>query len=219
MSQAPRRVATLLLDVDSTLAGIEGIDWLALRRGPAVEAQVRAETESAMAGRVPLDSVYGSRLAIVRPTRADVAALAEAYLQARAPLAAAVLGRLQARGVRCVIISGGVREAILPLAASVGIAASDVHAVSLHFTANGEYAGFDEASPLTRRGGKPVVAAGIPDLQRPVVAVGDGDTDAELDTVVDEFWAFTGFAARAPVVARARLVVQDFAAIERLVFA
>ncbi|MBC7671248.1 MAG: hypothetical protein H7247_02400, partial [Polaromonas sp.] len=51
--------ASVILDVDSTLCGIEGIDWLADRRGPAVGAGVTALTDGAMRGEIALDGVEG----------------------------------------------------------------------------------------------------------------------------------------------------------------
>jgi len=53
------RFRSVVLDVDSTLCAIEGIDWLARRRGPAVAAQVAALTDRAMDGAIALDQVYG----------------------------------------------------------------------------------------------------------------------------------------------------------------
>ena len=53
------RFASVVLDVDSTLCGVEGVDWLAQRRGADVAARTRALTERAMNGEIPLDSVYG----------------------------------------------------------------------------------------------------------------------------------------------------------------
>src|SRR5262249_28185501 len=62
--------ATVILDVDSTVAGIEGIDWLAQRRGPDVAAKIAQLTDDAMRGTLPLEAVYGARLDAIRPTRA-----------------------------------------------------------------------------------------------------------------------------------------------------
>jgi phosphoserine phosphatase len=92
MPAAPRYRA-LLVDVDSTLCGVEGIDWLAERRGPDVAARVAEMTDRAMRGELALDAVYAERLALVRPGRDDLAALAEAYRAALAPGAAEALDR------------------------------------------------------------------------------------------------------------------------------
>src|SRR3954464_13846401 len=66
------RFNSVILDVDSTLSGVEGIDWLASKRGSAMEAAVASLTEQAMQGAIPLESVYGERLKMVRPTKAEI---------------------------------------------------------------------------------------------------------------------------------------------------
>src|SRR5919198_1767775 len=106
--------ASVVIDVDSTLSGIEGIDFLAARRSKDVEATIVALTDRAMRGDVALEAVYGVRLTIIRPTRADVAALAEAYQSAIAPGAAEAIAAMRRAGARLTLVSGGVREAIRP---------------------------------------------------------------------------------------------------------
>lgn len=205
------RFATVLLDVDSTLSAIEGVDWLAARRGPAVEAEVRRATDLAMQGALPLEAVYGTRLSAIAPTRDDITALAEAYQRALSPGAASVIAAGRAAGIRWILVSGGLRPAILPMAAALGIPTDDVHAVDLSFTADGRYEAFDKQSPLARRGGKPALVRSLSGLARPLLAVGDGATDAELRDVTDAFWCFTGVVARPTVVAAASQCVASFA--------
>ena len=173
-------------------------------------------THRAMEGTAPLEDVYGARLALVRPARDDVAALAEAYRQAMVPGAGEAIAAIRGAGVAIALVSGGVREAVVPFAAALGVEDAAVHAVSLHFTPSGEYAGFDTQSPLARRGGKSLVVLQAA-LPQPVLAVGDGSTDAELRTMkfagrhaVAAFAAFIGVAARPSVVAVADYVISRF---------
>jgi phosphoserine phosphatase len=63
------RFASVVIDVDSTLSGIEGIDWLAALRGPEMAAKISALTDRAMRGEITLDAVYGERLKMIAPTR------------------------------------------------------------------------------------------------------------------------------------------------------
>src|SRR5690348_8109000 len=107
---------SLILDVDSTLAALEGIDWLATHRGADAAARVAELTDRAMRGEIALDAVYGERLGLVRPDRGDLAALAEAYGEALVPGAREALDRLRAAGVRIVLVSGGIRQALIPFA-------------------------------------------------------------------------------------------------------
>ncbi|MEP6992088.1 MAG: HAD-IB family phosphatase [bacterium] len=201
--------ASIVLDVDSTLCGIEGIDWLAALRGAAVGAEVSALTDRAMRGEIALESVYGQRLALVAPGRDEIAALSRAYVASVAPGAVAAVTRLRHAGRRVVLVSGGLREAILPVAALVGLGDADVHAVSVHVDARGAYAGFDTATPLATAGGKPIVVKALR-LPSRALAVGDGVTDVAMRPAVDAFAAFTGFVRREPVVSSADFVLTTF---------
>ncbi|MEP6731151.1 MAG: HAD-IB family phosphatase [bacterium] len=208
--------ASIILDVDSTLCGIEGIDWLSELRGADVGAQVAALTDRAMQGEIALDVVYGERLALVRPTRDEVAALAEAYAASLAPQAAYTILRLRAAGRRVVLVSGGVREAIMPVASRLGLPERDVHAVSVRFDDSGAYAGFDSASPLATATGKRDVAQSLK-LPRRVLAMGDGATDLAMRPAVDAFAAYTGFVHRDIVVNSADVVLESFDQLVELV--
>lgn len=201
------KFASVVLDVDSTLCGVEGIDWLAQRRGPDVAERTRALTDRAMNGEIPLDSVYGERLMLIRPTADDIEALSRVYRQTIAPGAADAVRALLAERMQVTLMSGGIRQAIAPLARELGV---PVHAVELRWNDRGEYAGFDEASPLVTQSGKSdaVRALGLP---RPILAVGDGSTDVAMKEVADRFVAFTGFHRRPQVLAQAHGEVRSFA--------
>lgn len=207
---------SVVLDVDSTVAAIEGIDWLAALRDPSAAERVLALTNDAMEGRVPLDAVYEQRLAIIQPTRDELAELSGAYIASAMPGVREAVAAWQDAGVRVVLVSGGLRDALLALGAWLGIDASDVRAVEVEYDAAGLVSGVEAQSLLSRRGGKPTVVAAM-DLPRPTLAVGDGATDAELISVVDRFIAFTGVVRRDGVVALAATEVASFAALTPLV--
>jgi HAD superfamily phosphoserine phosphatase-like hydrolase len=208
----------VVIDVDSTLAGIEGIDWLATRRGPELAREVASLTERAMTGEMPLERVYGLRLTMVAPSRDDVGALSAAYRNAVAPGAAAAIRRMRAAGVTVALVSGGVREAILPLARELGLPAAAVHAVSVRFDGSGAYVGYDEKSPLSTQTGKESIVRDL-DLPRPLLAVGDGATDAAMRGAADAFAAYTGFVRRAAVIAAADLEIASFDRLAEIVLA
>lgn len=210
------RCSHVILDVDSTLSGIEGIDWLARRAGDAASVGIAEMTAAAMRGDIPLESIYNARLECVRPTRTDLAALGDAYIAAMAPGAGNAIAQIIGSGVRVILVSGGLRDAILPLAANVGIAPLDVQAVALRFTSTGDYEGYDTASPLWRMGGKPTVVEAIAPSAS-TLAMGDGITDAELKSVVATFVAFAGFVRNDRVVAAADAVISRFADLPALV--
>ena len=199
----------IIFDCDSTLSAIEGIDELARLRGPEVYAEVEAQTRDAMEGKISVESVFGRRLAIIRPRRADIAMIGQRYLDEVEPTALATITKLKAAGWTPVILSGGFRPIIAPLAAHLGI--TRIEAVDLHFDAAGEYAGYDENFSTTRSGGKP---ACITALQRELspartVMVGDGVSDLETKPVVDQFIGFGRYVVRAKVRAGAHVFIHS----------
>ena len=208
--------ASVVIDVDSTLSGVEGIDWLAGLRGPAMAERISALTDRAMRGEITLESVYGERLRMIAPTRREVEALAVRYVESIAPGASEAIASLRRAGVAIAVVSGGLREAIVPLARSIGAEGDALRAVAIRFDARGEYAGFDESSPLTTQQGKALVVRDLA-LGAPVLGVGDGVTDLAMRPAVAAFGAYTGFVRREPVVREADFTIESFAQLEALV--
>jgi HAD superfamily phosphoserine phosphatase-like hydrolase len=208
--------ATVILDVDSTVSGIEGIDWLARLRGDVVARRVASLTNDAMRGAIPLDEVYAARLAASRPRRHELDALAAAYVDAIAPGCVETISRLSHAGVRVVLVSSGLRHALIRLALHLGVELRDLHAVDIRFDAGGAYAGFDTGAVHTTAAGKRKLIASLT-LERPILMAGDGVTDAAARNVVDCFAAFTGFVEREAVVDHAQARLASFAELADLV--
>ena len=206
----------IIFDCDSTLSAIEGIDELARGRGPAVFAGVEAMTRDAMDGKITVEDVFARRLEIIRPRRADVAAVGRLYIEQVEPTARETVTALKAAGWTPLILSGGFRQAIVPLAEWLGIAR--IEAVDLYFDAAGNYAGFDGNFPSTRSGGKPVCIAALKRELAParVVMVGDGVSDLETQPVVDRFIGFGRYTERAKVKAAAQAYVYRLADVPAL---
>lgn len=201
-----RRVAGVVFDCDSTLSAIEGVDELAADG----RAQVQALTDAAMRGDLPLEAVYGRRLELIRPTAGAVAELARRYVDAIVPDAAEVVAALGFEGIDVRIMSGGLLPAVLAVADALGVANERVAAVDISFDGAGEFAGFDERSPLTRAGGKrEVMRLWRAEIGGAVMMVGDGATDLEASGVADVFVAYTGVVTRPSVVVGADVVVRS----------
>ena len=203
------RFNSVIFDVDSTLSAVEGIDWLAAQRGPEIAAWSTGLTERAMEGEIPIEAVYGERMRIVKPSLAEIQQLGKVYVERVTTGAAETIAALHARGIKVVMISGGLREAILPLAKALGVDGENLYAVSVFFDEQGKYAGFDDASLLTRQNGKRTIV-GQMHLKGPILAVGDGITDSEIKPVVQGFAAFIGVTRREAVIEQADHVVENF---------
>ena len=201
---------TYVFDFDSTLVRIETLEALAdiaLAGAPdaaAIRAEVAALTDQAMAGDLPFGEALRRRLALLPLTRDHVAELASRILDEGTPSVRRNLRFFRENADRIVILSGGFREIIAPLAAHLHVPPERVLCNDLTYDADGRVTGVDAANPLSQAGGKPIVirALGLPG---PVVMIGDGWTDAEvkLEGAADRFHAFTEIVRRARVVAAA----------------
>ncbi|MDO4776558.1 MAG: HAD-IB family phosphatase [Cardiobacteriaceae bacterium] len=197
-------------DCDSTLSSLEGIDELAALAG--VREEVASLTDQAMNGDIPLEAVYGKRLDLIRPKRADLAHIAREYLATIVPGARETIAALQARGVAVAIVSGGLIDAILPLAHALGIAEENVFAVPLEFDGNGDYLGLP-AHPLATAHGKAEVIAAWKKRHgfKQVVMVGDGMSDiaARAEGAADAVIGYGGVIVRDAVRKQADVFVAD----------
>lgn len=189
-------IQSIIFDVDSTLCTIEGIDELARMKG--VEEQIIPLTQRAMEGQLSLEEIFARRLALIQPTTIDLAKLASLYCQSLSPSIPGVLNELRKRKIDCYIVSGGYKEAVLPLADFLRIPSQNVYANSLYFDEKGIYRGFDQNCPLWKRNGKTEVIKKLP-LKRKSILVGDGMSDAEAKEAVDIFIGYGGVTKREKV--------------------
>jgi len=192
----------VVFDCDSTLASIEGIEELASDAAPELHARIRELTALAMDGRLPLEDAYGARLEALRPNRAQVERIGDLYVERALPHGRELVAALHFLGKHVAIVSGGLLGPVRALGAHFGITRSHIHAVDVHFSEAGEYAGFDATSPLARAGGKLEVIGGLANRYAPLALVGDGATDLEAAPVCARFIGFGGVEAR-PAILRA----------------
>jgi phosphoserine phosphatase len=186
----------ICFDCDSTLSKIEGIDELARRVGMGEE--MSKLTDLAMNGIVPLEAVYERRLSLIKPDQYSIKWLADFYIAEIVDGVKEVFASLLALDKAVHIISGGLRQAILPLAEYLGLPESHVYAVDIYFNEDGSYRNYDLNSPLARTGGKAVVVGTLKG-QGSLVMVGDGKTDLEAKQSGAYVLGFGGVVDRAIV--------------------
>lgn len=199
--------ATYVFDFDSTLVRIETLEALAdiaLEGSPdggSIRAEIARLTDQAMAGELGFGEALRRRLALLPLTHAHVQALADRILDEGTPSVRKNLAFFKANADRIVILSGGFREIIAPIAERLGVAPDRVLCNDLTYDADGRVTGVDGANPLSEAGGKPQVIKAL-NLPSPIVMVGDGWNDAEvkLAGAADRFYAFTEIVRRPTVV-------------------
>lgn len=201
----------LLLDCDSTLSAIEGVDELARLRGPKIFKAVEDMTNAAMNGGTPIQEVFARRLDMIRPTRAMCSRIASEYEKHKPPGLDEALTAARAAGWTPIIVSGGFTQAILPFARKLSI--GRVEAVELKFDPKGNYEGFNRTAPTARSGGKPDIVRKLrrENIDAKIVMMGDGASDLECKGVADLFIGFGGFTPRPKVKEGADAFITNFA--------
>jgi len=197
------------IDCDSTLSAIEGIDELARARGPEVYEKVAAMTNAAMQGEVGLDEVFAKRIDLIRPDRAICEHVSNLYIERMVPGSKQLAADLRVAGWTPVILSGGFKPLIEPLARELGI--EHVEAVPLMLDDDGNYAGYGASHPASQSMGKCAIIREWQEATLPTATVmmGDGASDLETRGCVDVFLCFTGVSDRPAVSSGADMVVHD----------
>ena len=187
----------ICFDCDSTLSKIEGIDELARRVGLGEE--MSRLTDAAMNGELLLEEVYEQRLSLIRPDQTSIDWLAELYIEQIVDGVKDVFETLAASNKELHIISGGLRQAILPLAHALGLSPDRVHAVDVIFNVDGSYLAYNQKSPLARSGGKAEICRELLESGGSLVMIGDGNTDMEAKQAGAYVIGFGGVVERAVV--------------------
>jgi phosphoserine phosphatase len=194
-----RATKLIVFDCDSTLSAIEGIDELAREKGADIFSEVVALTNAAMNGEVPLDEVFARRLEIIQPDLATCKKIEKLYIDTVEPTAMETLSALKKLGYTPMILSGGFKRLIEPLAEFLGI--ERIEAVPLHLDEDGNYVKFDSSYPTTYNGGKPEIIAKLKQEFSPerIIMVGDGVSDLETKAGVDLFVGYGKYTDRKKV--------------------
>lgn len=197
----------ICFDCDSTLSRVEGIDELARRNG--LFEQVAALTDAAMNGELALEDVYANRLDLIKPDKAAIDWLGELYIAEMVDGVSETIKALHANNKLIHIISGGLRQAILPLAERLGIPEGHVHAVDVLFDEDGHYQDFARHSPLAVSGGKARICRRLRMHHSSLVMIGDGKTDLEAKLAGAYMIGFGGVVRRPLVEEQADSYVFD----------
>ncbi len=213
----------VFFDCDSTLTTIEGIDELARLKGQS--DHIADLTRRAMEGEIRLEEVFAARLELLRPTRADLHRIAQAYRDTIVLDARETIAALQAAGCEVYVVSGGLLPAVQEFARWLGLPGRNVRAVPIEFDQlAGKWWRYDldryggnpderylglPPTPLIETQGKRTIIAEISGSERRTMLVGDGITDLEARDAVKLFVGFGGVVRRERVALEAEVFVES----------
>ncbi len=215
MEQTPA-LPTLIVDFDSTIVRLEGLDELARlaladdpKRDEAI-ATIEGITRQGMEGAIGIDDSLERRLKVVRIDRSHVEEVVRLLKRNVSPSFRRHKAAIRRNADRIHVVSSGFREYVEPVCVELGIRADQIHCNALTWSKDGTVSGFDRSSKLAKPGGKAALVASLK-LARPIVAVGDGATDCEIRDLgaADEFVAYCENVERDSVVQRADRVVRS----------
>ena len=211
----------IFFDCDSTLTTIEGIDELARLKGQY--DHIAELTRRAMDGEIKLEEVFAARLDRLRPTRADLRRVAQAYRETMVPEAKETIAALRASGCEVYIVSGGLLPAVQEFARSLGLPGRYVRAVPIQFDQlSGQWWRYEldryggnpderylslPPTPLIETQGKRQIIAELSGAENRTMLVGDGVTDLEARDAVRLFVGFGGAVQRDRVMAEAAVFI------------
>ncbi len=209
---------SVIFDFDSTLVSLEGLDVLASiagsARGPEEKAELEMKvaelTRETMAGNVPFPEALIRRVGWIRPDRRDVSRALEVLKRSIEPGVKEAIHFLRDRGMKLLVVSGGVADLVRPISLELGFAGENIFSNELCY--EGDVAvGVDPENFLARDQGKVHLIRGQ-SLPQPSVMVGDGATDLEVREhgAASYFVAYVGVCNRPEVVRGADQVVRSF---------
>ncbi len=218
----PTSFRIIFFDCDSTLTTLEGIDELARLKGQY--HHIADLTRRAMEGESKLEEVFAARLELLRPTRADLRRIAQAYHDAIVPDAKEAVAALRAAGCQVYIVSGGLLPAVKEFARTLGLPGRNVRAVPIEFDQlSGKWWRYDldryggnpderylglPPTPLIETQGKRAIIAEISGGEKRTMLIGDGITDLEARDAVKLFVGFGGVVRRERVVVEADVFIE-----------
>eukprot|EP01138_Halocafeteria_seosinensis_P003339 gb/GECG01003415.1/.p1 GENE.gb/GECG01003415.1/~~gb/GECG01003415.1/.p1 ORF type:complete len:296 (+),score=50.00 gb/GECG01003415.1/:1-888(+) len=211
-----RKCDAVCFDVDCTVLNGEGIDTLAKKRGK--EKEVGELTNSAMTGAMPLEEALRKRLDIVQPSKDDIQTVNESGELALNPGVDKFIDALRGRGIDVYLVSGGLKDMILPFSRQLELPDENVFANILHYNEDGTYHSFDDSVPVSRSGGKALVLQGLKNQMSlgKMVIIGDGATDLEARPPADYFIGYGGVCVRENIKNQADFFSYDFETLKNL---
>ncbi|ADQ16965.1 D-isomer specific 2-hydroxyacid dehydrogenase NAD-binding protein [Leadbetterella byssophila DSM 17132] len=205
-----------LIDFDSTITKVEGLDELAaiaLKSDPEGEskvARIKELTDKGMAGELSFSESLTQRLALLKANKSHVDILIEFLKENITDSFDRNRAFLKEFADQILIISSGFKDFIVPIAKHLGLKPENVYANTFIYNETGDIVGVDQSNPLSKTGGKIEVVKFL-NLDGHVSVIGDGFTDFEIKKhgLAQRFYAFIENVERSSVTSVADFVIKS----------
>jgi D-3-phosphoglycerate dehydrogenase / 2-oxoglutarate reductase len=214
----------LIIDFDSTLVSVEGLEVLAdivlSNRDDKVEvlAEIMNICNLGMAGKITFEQSLRSRLKLFSPNQTELDELNMRLIDKITPSILDSKKFLSSNADKVYVVSGGFVEWINPVVRELGLKESNVIANSFVFDEDGRMVGIDEGCHILKQKGKAQAVRAL-GLSGEVYAIGDGYTDYEIKSegVADKFILFTENVTRPDMIELADDIADGFSRVIELV--
>jgi D-3-phosphoglycerate dehydrogenase / 2-oxoglutarate reductase len=205
-----------VIDFDSTITKVEGLDQLAVISlkgnpdGERIANEIKYLTDLGMNGEISYSEALQKRIALLKANKSHIDVLVEFLSENITDSFERNKPFLQQYADNIIVISGGFKEFIDPVVAKLGLKIENVYANTFVFDENGDIIGVDENNPLAKSGGKIKLLESL-DLDGHISVIGDGYTDYELKKSgeADRFYAFIENVKRDNVIPGADFVIKS----------
>jgi len=137
------RPEAVVLQVDSSVSSIDGLEWLASRRDAGTLNRLVALRREAAEQRWGWAELTRARLKQLRPRRAEINELGAAYLAALTEGVIDAVAALRRAGIAVALASDVGAEALFGVATALGVSPNELYAPRLRFDAIGAFVSCD----------------------------------------------------------------------------
>jgi len=184
----------LFIDFDNTFIQTETLEELAeiVNCDSITKAKIEQITEQGMRGQISFHHALNQRLELINMTREHVEICTNNLKSNISESFKRKQGWLLKHAEHIIILSGGFKDIIDPIAVEFGFSPEQVFANELVYDAQGKVVGVNESNPLAHDQGKAKVAASILSGQESATMLGDGYNDYALKQagIAGQFYLF-----------------------------
>jgi hypothetical protein len=190
-----RHPEAVMLQVDATVSGIDGLAWLTSRRDVEMAHRLAALQRGAAAEGWSWAELTRARLKHLRPRRAEINELGAAYLAALTPGVVDAVSAMRRAGIAISLSSEVAAEGLFGVATALGVSPNELHAPRLRFDAIGAYVGCDLSAATALDGSDAPRLRSAASAPR-TLFVGTRRSEMFAPRGTDSFVAFSGVVAR-----------------------